>query len=99
MLVVKVLASLTLWPSDQRLSLPGNGSRSLTYRFEVDDQMFGAVAVSMDGTDLAPGWGPGEVTLEFWADEVARSSIREGSAFTVWMGGDVGEGVVEQLLD
>lgn len=96
---MKVSASLTLWPSDQSFRLPGNGSRSLTYRFEAGDQLFGAVAVSSDGTDLEPGWGPGEVTLEFWADEAARSSIREGSAFTVWMGSDVGHGLIERLVD
>jgi hypothetical protein len=96
---MKVLASLTLWPSDQNFRLPGNRSRSLTYRFAADDRVFGAVAVSSDGSDLAPSWGAGEVTLEFWADEAARSSIHEGSAFTVWMGGDVGDGVIERVLD
>ena len=69
----------------------------MAYRF--GDQTLGAEAVTADGCYLEPGVAAADVTLSFWAAELARDLATEGAGFTVWYGGDVGEGVVREVLD
>jgi hypothetical protein len=91
---VEYVVDLQLWPSDRRFRLPGGGSRSLLYRFSEPAILIGAQAVTADGRDLAPGTNHQGVVLAPWAEVPEVYEVAAGSRFSVWYGGDVGEGIV-----
>jgi hypothetical protein len=66
----------------------------MVFRFAGDDAVaLGGWATSLDGIEFARGtehWA----TIEFWAEEYAEAIVREGARFTLWYGGDIGEGIV-----
>lgn len=80
--------------ADRAYRLPGSGSPSLLYVF--DGQQIGALARTADGRDLVPGSEHQGALLTFWADEV-RILVAEGSPFSIWYGGIVGDGVVRSV--
>jgi hypothetical protein len=85
---------ITLWPSDRKFRLPGNGTRSMIFRFDGEaTEGLGGHAVSLDGLDFAPGSNH-RSTIEFWADDYARGIVRDGGIFTVWYGSEIGQGRV-----
>lgn len=58
-----------------------------------DGQQIGALASTADGRDFAPSSQHDGACLAFWADE-ARILVTEGSPFSIWYGGTIGDGVV-----
>jgi hypothetical protein len=91
---VEYVVDLELWSSDRRFKCPGDGCRSLLYRFEGAQALIGAHAVTADGRDLAPGSSHHGVVLTPWAEIPEVYEVAAGVRFTVWYGGDVGEGTV-----
>jgi hypothetical protein len=61
-----------------------------------DGQQIGALASTADGRDLAPGSQHDGALLTFW-DDVARILVTEGSPFSIWYGGTIGDGVVRSV--
>ena len=89
-----VEARIALWQSDRKFRLPAEGTRSMIFRVDLDDSDgLGGHATSLDGRDFAPD-SEHRATIEFWADDYAREVVNEGDTFTVWYGGDIGEGRV-----
>lgn len=80
--------------TDRAYRLPGSGSRSLLFVF--DRKQIGAMASTADGRDLAPGTKHDAALLTFWEDEV-RILVTEGSPFSIWYGGVVGNGTVRSV--
>lgn len=91
---VEYVVDLKLWSSDRRFKCPGDGCRSLLYDFEGAKTLIGAHAVTADGRDLAPGTAHQGVVLAPWAEIPDVYEVAAGVRFTVWYGGDVGEGTV-----
>lgn len=91
-------ATVTLYPDPSRhFALPADGSPSLIYVFSPERQ-FGARAYSASGQDFTPGSSQSDVRLEFWAEDEWTDAIQPGAAFSIWYGGDVGTGVIEEIL-
>jgi hypothetical protein len=61
-----------------------------------DGQQIGARASTADGRDFTPGSEHDSALLTFWADE-ARILVTQGSPFSIWYGGIVGDGVVRSV--
>lgn len=69
----------------------------MIFRFDRDDSDgLGGHAASFDGQAFAPG-SEHRATIEFWADDYAQQIVRVGGIFTVWYGGDIGEGRVTSV--
>lgn len=96
--VKTALASLTFEPDPSRhFRLPAEGSPSLIYDFGPDNKL-GARAYSASGQDFEPGSTQSNVRLDFWADDPWTDVVVPGATFAIWYGGDVGHGVIEQVL-
>jgi hypothetical protein len=69
----------------------------MLFRFGGESgELLGGRATALTGGDFAPGTEH-DARVDFWADEVARVVVKTGETFTVWYGGDIGEGVVESV--
>lgn len=67
----------------------------MLFRFGGEaEPMFGAVAISADGSDFEPGRRFVGVRLSFWPDEELSGAISRGVEFSVWYEEAVGAGVV-----
>jgi hypothetical protein len=77
--------------------LPADGSASLLYVFGPEATL-GARAYSATNEDFQPGSHQAHVRLDFWADDPWTDVVEPGATFTIWYGGDVGHGVIEQLV-
>ncbi len=80
-----------------------SGTRSLLLGFSPlqpsgGEVKFGAVIDVADGSALVPGAAQVPVTIRFWADEAAVYAT-PGTAFTLWYGRVVGEGMVTGIAD
>jgi hypothetical protein len=92
------LASLTFDPDDSRhFKLPADGSPSLLYVF-TPERKLGARAHSAVGQDFTPGSAQTRVRLDFWADNEWTDVVQPGATFTIWYGGDVGHGVIDEII-
>ena len=56
-------------------------------------ELLGGRATTRTGGHFAPGTDH-DAQIEFWADEAAREIVGAGDRFTVWYGGDIGDGEV-----
>jgi hypothetical protein len=91
------LASLRFETDDSHhFRLPADGSPSLLYVFTPEVKL-GARAYSSTGQDFVPGSSQSGVRLDFWADDEWTDVVRPGARFTIWYGGDVGDGVIENI--
>jgi hypothetical protein len=61
-----------------------------------DGELLGGRATDVMGDDFAPGTDH-DARIEFWADEAARGIVKAGDSFTVWYGGDIGDGVLASV--
>ena len=95
--MVAFTADLQLFASSRRFRLPAAGSRSIVIAVGEPRQSFGAVIVSPDGSDLVPGARVVGAVVTPWAEDADLPSIAVGDRLTLWMGGDVGVGVVTGL--
>lgn len=77
--------------------LPADGSPSMIYVFTPDSKL-GARAYSPTGQDFVPGSVQSRVRLDFWADAEWTQAVQLGAHFTIWYGGDVGHGIIEEVL-
>jgi hypothetical protein len=69
----------------------------MLFRFGGDDgELLGGRATALTGGDFVPGTDH-DAQIVFWADDLARGVVQAGTAFTVWYGGDIGDGVVESV--
>ena len=100
-----ILARVTLYPivSDNAYSLLRAGTRSLILKFpafEVSDKSveFGAMIDMVDKCAQQSRRDDIPVRIRFWVDEAAIHAT-PGERFTIWYGKDVGDGVVERVVD
>lgn len=92
------LARLTFHPTaSHHFQLPANGSPSLLYVF-TPDRKLGARAYSAVGQDFFAGSTQAQVRLDFWADSEWTDVVQPGAIFTIWYGGDVGAGVIDEVI-
>lgn len=79
---------------DGHYCIPASRNVSFIYAFEGEETKLGALAVSLNGMDFAPGTTHDEVHLDFWAEEPWTDIVKPGVTFTIWYGRDVGRGQV-----
>ena len=92
------LASLRFYPDETRnFKLPASGTPSLLYVFTPELKL-GARAYSAVDQDFFAGSEQFGVRLDFWADAEWTEVVQPGTTFTIWYGGDVGEGVIEEII-
>lgn len=65
---MKVLVSLTPWPSERQYDMPGDETISLLYR--LGENLIDAMAYADDSRRFAPDSEIPELILELWAEEL-----------------------------
>jgi hypothetical protein len=93
---VLVEATIVLWDSDRKFRLPAEGTRSMIFRFDDGSDGLGGHAISLDDRNFSPG-SEHRATIDFWAEEAAQEIVHDAAKFTVWYGGDIGDGRVTAL--
>ena len=69
----------------------------MLFRFGSEQgELLGGRATTLTGGDFAPATDH-DARIEFWADEAAREIVGAGDRFTVWYGGDIGDGQVNSV--